>query len=116
MSFRDNIEKLTVKNNNFRKVLSTTQNMQLAVMSLKAGEEIGLETHPHTSQFIRVEAGRCKAIIGSKNYYLKDGDAIIVPPNKPHNIINTGESNLKLYTIYTPPEHLDALVQKFKDD
>ena len=105
MAFRANIEKITIKNNYYRKVIHTTSNMQLVIMSLKPNEEIGSEIHSHTSQFIRVEEGFAKAIINNKRYYLKSGDAIIIPPGARHNIINTSSEELKLYTIYTPPEH-----------
>jgi mannose-6-phosphate isomerase-like protein (cupin superfamily) len=105
MAFRGNIEKLTLKNTYYRKVIHTTSNMQLVLMSLKSGEEIGMEVHPHTSQFIRIESGRAMALIAGKRYYLRDGDAIIVPPNTKHNVINRGDDRLQLYSIYTPPEH-----------
>lgn len=114
--FRGNIEKITIQNNFYRKVLHTTSNMQLVVMTLKPGEEIGLEKHNHTSQFIRLESGNAKAIIGNKKYYLKEGDAIIIPPKTLHNIINNGSENLHLYTIYTPPEHSVHLKQKNKPE
>jgi mannose-6-phosphate isomerase-like protein (cupin superfamily) len=116
MSFKGNIEVLTVKNNYYRKVIATTDNMQLVLMSLKPGEEIGKEVHPHTSQFIRVEGGRCTAYIGRKRYIMKDGDAIIIPPGRNHNIINTGDEDLKLYSIYTPPEHPKGRKQRNKPE
>ncbi len=90
--------------------------MQLVVMMIKPGEEIGMEKHLHTSQFIKVESGKAKAIIGDEKYYLKDGDAVIIPPKIYHNIINRGKSNLHLYTIYTPPEHPKKLKQKNKPE
>lgn len=105
MAFRGNIEKMTIKNNYYRKVIYTTSNMQLVIMSLKPKQEIGSEIHQHTSQFIRVEEGFANAIVNNKKYYLKSGDAIIIPPGSIHNIINNGCEDLKLYTIYTPPEH-----------
>ena len=105
MVFRGNIEKLTLKNNFYRKVINTTNNMQLVLMSLKPEQEIGMEIHKKTSQFIRVESGKARAIIGTKKYILKAHDAIIIEPNSKHNIINIGDEPLKLYTIYTPPEH-----------
>lgn len=117
MSFKQNIENLTVRNNNYRKVLYTVKDsIQLVVMSLDPGEEIGVEVHPHISQFIRVEAGRGKAIVGNKVYYLSDGDCVIIPRRKKHNIINTSKTEkLKLYTLYTPPEHHPKTIQRNKD-
>ena len=116
MSVKVNIEKLTLSNKNYRKVLHTTRNMQLVVMSLQSGQEIGAEIHKETSQFIRIESGNAKAIIKGKTFYLKDGDCVIIPPGFKHNIINTGKDDLKLYTIYTPPEHPKKLIQKYKPD
>lgn len=109
-----NIEKMTLLNNNYRKILHTTKNMQLVLMSINPGDDIGVEIHKKTSQFIRVEEGKCVAIIGTKRYYLKDNDFVIIPPGKKHNIINSGNIPLKLYSIYTPPEHSKKLVQKYK--
>ena len=114
MEFRGNIEKLTLHNNNYRKVLNTTKYSQLVLMSIPPKEEIGMETHPKTTQFIRVEDGRAHVIIGRKHFYLKDGDAIVIPPRKRHNIISTGRKPLKLYSIYSPPEHPSGLVKKTK--
>lgn len=114
-SFRGNIENLTLNNKNYRKVVSTTSNMQVVVMSLKEGEEIGMEVHRKTSQFIRVESGKASAVVGNSSYRLHDGDFIVVPPNVKHNVKNTGKDPLKLYTIYTPPEHSKGLIQKNKD-
>ena len=112
MAFKGNIETLTLKNKFYRKVLYTvSHSLQLVVMSLKPQEDIGMEKHPSTSQFIRVEKGKGIAIIKNKLYHLKNGDSIIIPPNTYHNIINTSEStDLKLYTIYSPPHHRDGVV------
>jgi len=112
--FKTNIERKTVSNTYYRTVLFTTKNMQLVMMSLLPGEEIGREKHPHTTQFIRVEKGRGKAKIGKKSLTLKDGDCLIIPPGKWHNIFNSGKKMLKLYTIYTPPEHPRKTKQKRK--
>lgn len=114
--FKTNIETTTIRNGYYRKVLFTTKTLQLVVMSLLPGEEIGREKHPHTSQFIRVEKGRARAEIGGKTYRLKDGDCIIVPPGKYHNVTNTGRKKLKLYTIYSPPEHPKNRRQKRKPE
>lgn len=116
MSLKVNIEKVTLLNKNYRKVVHTTNNMQLVVMSLESGEEIGMEIHKKTSQFIRIEEGVGLAIIKGKRFYLKDGDCVIIPPGFKHNIINTGKEDLKLYSIYTPPEHPKKLIQKYKPD
>lgn len=115
-SFRGDIEKLTKSNTYYRKVIHTVPNsMQLVLMSLKPGEEIGEETHPHISQFIRVEKGRGVAYVGRKKYILKNDVAIIIPKGTKHNVINTSKkSDLKLYTIYCPPEHRPGKKEKMK--
>lgn len=100
-----NIESATKKNNYFRKVIYTTRTMQLVLMSLRPGEEIGSEVHPETTQFIRVESGKGKLILSGKVKRIKDGTAFIIPPNRRHNVVNTGRTPLKLYTLYSPPEH-----------
>ena len=115
--FKDNIEKLTKDNTNFRKVLYTGKHMQLVLMALKPGEDIGLETHPDTDQFFRVDAGEGKAVIDGTEYDIKDGDAVIVPAGAKHNVINTSETNeLSLYTIYAPAHHKDGTVHVTKAD
>jgi len=103
MVYKDNIERETIANKYYRKVLATTPQMQLVVMSIPSGESIPTEIHPCTSQFIRVESGRGVATVSGHVYRLKDGDAIIIPPGARHEIKST--DNLKLYTIYSPPEH-----------
>jgi mannose-6-phosphate isomerase-like protein (cupin superfamily) len=113
--FHVNIEKETKKNNNFRKVLFTSDKIQLVVMSLGPGVEIGLETHKNTDQFIRVDLGEGEAIIGDKKYILLDGDAIIIPAGSKHNII-AGSEGMKLYTVYSPPHHEDGEIQKTKNE
>lgn len=114
--FDVNIEDKTIKNENYREVLYTTPQTQLVVMSLKPKEEIGEEVHSKTTQFIRVEKGTGKAIIGGKETALKDGISVVIPAGTKHNIINTGDSELKLYTLYSPPEHKDGLIQKMKPE
>jgi len=113
--FQTNIEKDTISNNNFRKVLFTSSNIQLVVMSIKSNEEIGEEVHPKTDQFIRVDGGSGTAIIGSKKYQLKNGDCIIIPKGSKHNI-TASKSGLKLYTIYSPPHHADGKIDKVKPE
>lgn len=115
--FRSNIEKDTLKNKNFRKVLYTGQHLQLVLMSLKPKEEIGFEVHPDNDQFLRFEAGRGRVIIDKTKYTVKDGDAVIVPAGAKHNVINSSASkDLKLYTIYAPPHHKDGIVRKTKKE
>lgn len=113
--FSGNIEKKTLENNNFRKVLHTTKKCQLVVMSLKPKEDIGMETHKNTDQFIRIEKGNGIAILNGKKIKLVDGSVVIIPAGTEHNIINTSTQNtLKLYTIYVPPEHKPHTIQKNK--
>jgi mannose-6-phosphate isomerase-like protein (cupin superfamily) len=114
-SFGTNVELKTIKNTNYREVLVTGQNMQLVLMSLKPGEDIPKEVHTDIEQFIRAEAGEGMALIGGKEYPLKDGDAVIVPCGVEHYIKNTSETeDLKLYTIYAGPEHPDGTIHKTK--
>lgn len=104
--YHDNISDVTENNNYFRKVLATTPNMQLVAMSLKPGEDIGYEIHPYITQFFRIEEGEGVAIVNGVAYDLHKDIALIVPLNTEHNIINTSNTKpLKLYTIYTPPNH-----------
>jgi len=110
------IEKVTLKNKNYRKVLTTTKQQQLVVMNVPAGDDIKMEKHPHTTQFIRVEKGKGLAQIGNQRFHLKDGSALVIPANTWHHIMNTGTSDLKLYTIYSPPEHPPNTVQKINPD
>ena len=113
--YNANIEKDTLENNNFRKVLYTGKNCQLVLMSLKPLEDIGLEVHSENDQFFRFESGVGKAIIDGNEYFLADGSTIIVPSGAEHNIINTSETeDLKLYTIYSPPHHKDGVVRATK--
>jgi len=101
-----NIEQITLKNTNFRQVLFTGQHCQLVVMTLKPGEEIGLETHASVDQFFRIEQGQARVIIDGKESLAQNNSAIIVPAGAKHNIINASTSaELKLYTIYSPPNH-----------
>lgn len=111
------IEKETTKNSDFRRVLYTGKYSQLVLMNLKPMEEIGMETHPETDQFFRFEEGEGKVIIDSIEYRVKDGDVVIVPAGAKHNVVNTSKnSELKLYTIYSPPEHQDKVVRHTKAD
>lgn len=105
--FNTNIEKDTLENNNFRKVLYTGKHSQLVLMSLKPLEEIGMETHKDNDQFFRFEQGQGKCIIDGHEYLVANGSVALVPAGAEHNITNTSETqNLKMYTIYSPPHHL----------
>ena len=108
-----NIEKLSLENDNFRKVLYTDKNSQLVLMSLLAGEEIGEEVHD-VDQFLRVEKGTGTAILSDISHGLAYGSVIIVPAGTKHNVINTGSEAMKLYTLYMPPHHRDGVIHKTK--
>jgi len=115
--YSTSIEKETLSNSDFRRVLYTGKYSQLVLMSLKPMEEIGMETHDTVDQFFRFEEGEGKVIIDQTEYKVKDGDAVIVPSGAKHNVINTSNKQaLKLYTIYSPPEHQDKVVRKTKAD
>ncbi|OIO51137.1 cupin domain-containing protein [Candidatus Kaiserbacteria bacterium CG_4_9_14_3_um_filter_50_16] len=109
------IEEATKENTDYRRVLYTAKHSQLVLMSLKSGEEIGEEVH-HLDQFFRFESGQGKAIIDGVEHKVKDGDAVVVPKGARHNIVNTGSGDLKLYTLYSPPNHKDGTVQATKAD
>lgn len=112
----DNIEALALTNENFRKVLYTDTNCQLVLMSLLAHEDIGEEVHEDVDQFLRVEKGTGKAVISDISHDIFDGSVIIVPAGTKHNIINTGEESMKLYTLYMPPHHHDGTIHPTKAD
>ena len=109
------IEKATKENNNFRQVLYTGKNSQLVVMRLKPGEEIGEETHD-LDQFIRLEKGKGRAVMDGAEKEIKEDYAVVIPAGAKHNIINDGEKEMKLYTIYSPPEHKDGVIHKTKEE
>lgn len=108
--YKSNIERDALKNTYYRKVVSTTPQLQLVLMSIPAGGRIHDEIHPATTQFIRVDGGTGIANVGGKRFVLKDGDAIIIPPNTSHEIKAT--TKLSLYTIYSPPEHAANALEK----
>jgi len=111
-----NIEQEAIKNEYFRHVLYTAEHSQLVVMCLQPQEDIGKEVH-HLDQFIRVEAGTGKAILDGVEHDLSDGIAVVVPAGSEHNIINTSSTEkMKLYTVYSPPEHEDQTIHKTKAD
>lgn len=114
--FFDHLEKITEENSNYRKVLYTAKHCQLVLMALKPGEEIGEEIHTDNDQFFRFESGQGKAVIDGNEYNVADGDGLIVPTGAKHNIINTGNEILKLYTIYSPAHHKDGTIHRTKAD
>ncbi|MCX6759328.1 MAG: cupin domain-containing protein [Candidatus Nealsonbacteria bacterium] len=115
--YTTNIEKDTLENNNFRKVLYTGKHSQLVLMSLKPNEEIGMEVHSDNDQFFRFEKGQGRCIIDGNEYDLGDGVAIVVPAGAQHNIINTSDTEeLKLYTIYSPAHHKNGIVRATKEE
>jgi mannose-6-phosphate isomerase-like protein (cupin superfamily) len=115
--FHSNIEKDTLENENFRKVLYTGKNSQLVLMSLTPNQEIGMEIHNENDQFFRFEKGSGKVIIDGNEYEVKDGSAIVVPAGSEHNVINTSATErLNLYTIYSPAHHKDGIVRATKEE
>jgi mannose-6-phosphate isomerase-like protein (cupin superfamily) len=113
--FCNNIEKETLENDNFRKVLYTGKHSQLVLMALLPNEEIGMEVHEDNDQFFRFEKGQGKVIIDGNEYEVSDGFAVVVPAGAQHNIV-AGSDGLKLYTIYSPAHHQDGVVRKTKED
>jgi mannose-6-phosphate isomerase-like protein (cupin superfamily) len=111
------MEKDTLANENFRKVLYTAKHCQLVLMSLRPKEEIGLEVHEDNDQFFRFEKGKGKVLIAGNEYQVSDGSAIIVPAGAEHNVINLSETEtLKLYTIYSPAHHQDGIIRVTKEE
>ena len=116
MAFKTNVEDDSLENEFYRKVIFTGKHMQLVLMSLKAGEDIPLETHEGIEQFIRVESGEAYVKIGNEEFNLADGDVVIIPENTEHYVKNSGDDELKLYTIYAVPEHKDGVIHETRDD
>lgn len=114
--FIDDIEKRTESNRDFRRVLYTGRHMQLVLMSLEPGEEIGEEVHEDTDQFFRVEDGKGEVTIDGRTTSIESDVAIVVPAGARHNIRNTGDDDLKLYTLYAPPHHADGTVHHTRED
>lgn len=118
--FTVNIEEATKQNNNFRTALWTGKHLQLTLMSINVGEDIGLEIHPDLDQFIRIEQGQGLVLMGDRRdmpdfqAYVEDGFAFIIPAGKWHNLINTGNVPIKLYSIYAPPQHPHGTVHRTK--
>ena len=113
--FIQNIESLAVANDKFRQVLYTAKNAQLVLMSLKPGEDIGAEIHK-VDQFFRIEEGSGEALLNGARTPIQAGFAVLVPAGVNHNIINTGEVPLKLYTLYAPPNHRDGIIHQSRAD
>ncbi len=113
--YKGDIEKETLDNAHFRHVIYTGKYLQLVLMSLKAGEEIGEEIHADHDQFFRFESGTGKCIIDENQYAVKDGDAILIPAGARHNVINTGSDVFKMYTLYGPPNHQDRTLRETKE-
>ena len=114
--YHDDIEQQTVGNSDFRRVLYTGHHLQLVLMTLQPGEEIGAEIHDDRDQFFRFEEGNGQVDIDDNTYDVEDGSGVIVPSGARHNVRNTGDQPLKLYTLYGPPEHIDRLVEASKAD
>lgn len=111
-----NIEEKTLENENFRTVLFTGPQSQLVVMALQPGEDIGMEVHRDIDQFIRIEAGRGRAILNGEEHEIEDDWAVVIPAGTEHNIVNTGEGKMKLYTVYSPAEHPENTVHKTREE
>ena len=111
-----NIEELSQNNEFFRCVIFTAEHSQLVVMSLQPDEDIGMEVHADHDQFIRIESGSGKAILNGEESVIDDGTAVVIPAGTEHNIINTANTKMKLYTIYSPPEHPDGTIHKTKTE
>jgi len=112
--FYGDIETLTTSNKFYRKVLFTGPHIQLVVMTIPVGEDIGMETHEHGDQFIRVEEGEGEFTITGRSFVAEDGDSVVVPQGVEHNVMNVGKTPLKLYAIYSPPEHPPNTEQESK--
>lgn len=111
----DDIEGLTKSNGDFRHVLYTGKNLQLVLMSLKPRQDIGMEKHETHDQFFRIETGAGEVTIDGVTHKVESGTAIVVPAGAVHNLANTGETTMQLYTLYAPPNHVDQLVQATKE-
>ena len=114
--YHDDIERQTTGNDDFRRVLYTGHHLQLVLMTIQPGEEIGAEVHEDRDQFFRFEQGSGMVDIDDNTYDVEDGSGVVVPAGARHNVRNTGDAPLRLYTLYGPPEHVDRLVEKTKAD
>lgn len=109
------IEKETIENTDYRRVLYTSKSSQLVLMNIKPGDEIGEEVH-ELDQFIRIEQGKAQAILDDVVHEMEDDYAVVIPAGTKHNVVNTGDVDLKLYSVYSPPEHKDGTVHPTKED
>jgi len=114
--FNADIEEATMENENFRRVIFTTEHSQLTLMSLLPGEDIGMETHANADQFVRVEAGTGEVVLDGQVQGVMDGSALVIPAGIQHNVVNTGSEPLKLYVFYTSPQHPAGAVEATKAD
>jgi len=114
MSLVENIEELTIKNKYYRKVINTTAQQQLVLMNIPNKINIGMEQHKMTTQFIRIEQGSGYVILNGEEYIIGPGDAIVIAPNVKHDVVSTSKTGLRLYSIYSPPEHKKGLKQMKK--
>ena len=114
IGYTGNIEQLTLSNEFFRQVLFTGKHSQLVVMALLPGEEIGMEVHENVDQFFRIEQGKAKFVLNGEETVIGNGEVAIVPAGTKHNVVNVGEEKLKLYTIYSPPNHPEGTIHKTK--
>lgn len=113
--FIGNITEMTIENKNFRNVIYTAKKLQLVLMTLKSGEDIGEETHKDTDQFFRFEKGKGEVMIDGKKTSIKENDAVLIPAGSKHNVTNTGSGLLQFYTLYGPPTHKDKTVKETKN-
>jgi len=116
MVFNQDVKKIALKNKNFRRVLSTAKNSQIVVMSLRPKEDIGMEVHKDVDQILIFLEGEGKAIVGGKTSKIKKDSVVHVPMGSWHNFVNTGKKTMKLFTVYSPPEHKPGTVHKTKAD
>ena len=116
MLYQENIKKAAKRNEAFRRVLSTGKKSQLVLMAIPEGEDIGAEVHPATDQIFFIVDGKGKAVVNGKTFKIGENDVVFVPAGARHNLVNEGDEPLKLFTVYSPPEHADGTVHATKED
>ena len=116
MLYQENIKKAAKRNEAFRRVLSTGKKSQLVLMAIPEGEDIGAEVHPATDQIFSIVDGKGKAVVNGKTFKIGENDVVFVPAGARHNLVNEGDEPLKLFTVYSPPEHADGTVHATKED
>ncbi|HEY6052089.1 MAG TPA: cupin domain-containing protein [Thermoanaerobaculia bacterium] len=116
MLYQENIKKAAKRNEAFRRVISTGKKSQLVLMAIAEGEDIGAEVHPATDQILFIFDGEGKAIVNGKTFKVGENDVVFVPAGARHNLVNEGDEPLKLFTVYSPPEHADGTVHATKED